>query len=45
MITTITLRAPEALKEALRIESRKRGISINALVLQILWTWQKDLAK
>lgn len=42
MTTTVTLRAPEALKEALRLEAKKRGISVNALILQILWGWKVE---
>ena len=34
-----TLRLPATLYEQLGSESSKQGISINALILQILWEW------
>lgn len=41
MIEKILLRAPQELKEQLKRESMRIGISLNALILQILWEWVK----
>ena len=35
----ILIRPPEALKENLKREARRMGITLNAIVLQILWEW------
>lgn len=43
MIETITLRATKDLKEKLRMEAKKQGFTVNALVLQILWEWANSL--
>lgn len=37
-----TLRMPKKLNEELKYEARKQGISVNALILQVLWTWIED---
>lgn len=34
-----TFRIPKKLLEMLKSESEKKGVSINALILQILWEW------
>lgn len=34
-----TFRIPKKLLETLKFESEKKGVSINALILQILWEW------
>lgn len=36
-----TFRAPEDLRQMLKAEAKKRGITMNALILQILWAWVK----
>ena len=36
-ITRITLRLPEKLKAQLDAMARERGVSLNALITQILW--------
>lgn len=33
------IRPPDSLKESLQKEARRKGMSLNALVLQILWEW------
>lgn len=38
----ILIRAPQELKEILQETSKKLGITLNALVLQILWEWVKN---
>lgn len=38
----ILIRAPKELKEFLKNRAKKRGITLNALVLQILWEWVKS---
>jgi len=40
-----TLRLPPALLERLGKEANKQGISINALILQILWGWAEQERK
>lgn len=42
MIEKILLRAPRELKEFLKERSIKIGVSLNALILQILWAWVKE---
>ena len=37
----ILIRAPQELKELLQVRSKKLGITLNALILQILWDWVK----
>lgn len=34
-----TLRLPEALLDLIGKEAMKKGVSLNALILQILWDW------
>ena len=38
----ILIRAPEELKSILQQESKRIGISMNTLILQILWEWTKS---
>lgn len=38
----IQIRAPELLKAEILKEAKKIGISMNALILQILWDWAKE---
>lgn len=38
----ILIRAPEELKKLLQEKAKKLGITLNALILQILWEWVKD---
>lgn len=35
----ILIRAPKKLKELLRELAEQKGITLNALILQILWEW------
>ena len=42
MIEKILLRAPKKLKDALQGKSKQLGVSMNALILQILWDWSKE---
>ena len=35
----ILIRPPEALKEKLKCEAQRMGITLNAMILQILWEW------
>lgn len=37
-----TFRIPEELYTELKDESTKLGVSVNALILQILWDWEKE---
>mgnify|MGYP002771563261 CR=1 FL=1 len=37
-----TFRPPEALRLKLKSIADKRGITMNALLLQILWQWVKE---
>lgn len=36
-----TMRLPVKLRRALEIEANEKGVSVNALVLSILWDWVK----
>lgn len=36
------VRAPDELKESVVAEAQRIGISLNALVIQILWDWAKN---
>lgn len=36
-----TMRLPVKLRRALEIEANEKGVSVNALVLSILWDWAK----
>ena len=36
------VRPPEDLKDRLQIEAQRMGLTLNALVLQILWDWAKS---
>lgn len=38
----ILIRTPEELKKLLQEKAKKLGITLNALILQILWEWVKD---
>ncbi len=40
-----TFRVPDKLAEKLRKESERLGVTVNALILQILWDWEKKLPK
>lgn len=42
---SILIRCPEELKKILQQESKRVGISMNALVLQILWDWVEEKKK
>jgi|GEM_PF-1466616 len=39
-----TLRVPESLFAEIKIKAKKQGVSVNALILQILWDWVNDQA-
>lgn len=41
----ILIRSTRELKEILKIRSKKMGITMNALILQILWEWLKKESK
>ncbi len=36
-----TLRLPDELFEKLNIEAERRGLSINSMILEILWKWEE----
>lgn len=37
-----TFRIPTTLMKLLREEAKNKGVSLNALILQILWDWVKE---
>ena len=37
-----TFRLPKELFDNLKNEAKKKGTSVNALILQILWDWDKN---
>lgn len=41
MADMMTVRAPRELKDLIQSEAERMGISVNALVLHILWEWVK----
>ena len=38
----ILIRAPRALKDFLKEKAESMGITLNALILQILWEWVEN---
>jgi len=42
MANVMTIRPPENLRASLKKAANKRGLTVNALVLQILWDWLKS---
>ena len=40
-----TFRLPAELLEKLKKEAKNKGVSLNALILQILWEWISDNTK
>lgn len=34
-----TFRAPEEMRKRLKAAAKKKGITMNAMILQILWAW------
>ena len=45
MIEKILIRVPAGIKNALQSEAKRLGISLNALILQILWDYNKKEEK
>lgn len=37
-----TFRLPDGLFEKLKNKADKQGLSLNAMILQILWDWMED---
>ena len=37
-----TLRLPPRLYNLLQIQAKETGVSLNALILEILWDWEKQ---
>lgn len=37
-----TFRLPDSLFEKLKNKADKQGLSLNAMILQILWDWMED---
>ena len=33
------IRSPDRLQELIHGEAKRRGVTVNALILQILWSW------
>lgn len=40
--TRFTFRIPDELFKQLKENADKLGVSVNALILQILWDWEKE---
>lgn len=38
-----TFRLPDSLFEKLKNKADKQGLSLNAMILQILWDWMEDI--
>lgn len=45
MQSIMSVRAPDELQGLLKKCARKKGITRNALILQILWDWVKEETK
>lgn len=45
MIEQILIRTPKELKERIKAESERIGVTMNALMLQIMWDWMKQNAE
>lgn len=41
-MTRFTFRMPEAMYSKLKEEAKRLGVSVNSLILQILWDWAKE---
>ena len=39
-IVATTLRLPKELLESIRENAKEKGLTLNALILQILWKWE-----
>ena len=39
------IRAPEELKQKITVEAKRQGLTVNALVVSILWAWLKQNEK
>lgn len=44
-ILQILIRAPQELKEKLQEYAKRKGWTLNALILQILWAWVRENEK
>ncbi|PXX77385.1 Arc family DNA-binding protein [Dielma fastidiosa] len=44
-IERFTFRIPNELLNVLKHEAEKKGVSNNAIILQILWSWVKENGK
>ncbi len=40
-MASILVRCPDTIKDKLKSEAEKLGISVNALVLSLLWAWHR----
>lgn len=45
MISIMSVRAPDVLQNKLKKSAEKQGLTRNALILQILWSWVKENEK
>lgn len=45
MAKVMTIRPPEELHEQMKCMAKKRGYTLNQLVLQILWNWIENEKK
>ncbi len=44
-MSQILIRTPDETKEFIQKKAKKIGITVNALVLQVLWEWMKKEQK
>ena len=42
LMESVFIRLPVELKEALRVEAQRFGVSLNAFVLQLFWHWYQS---
>lgn len=45
MISQMLVRSPQELKDILQERAKKKGLTLNSLILQILWEWLKKQDK
>lgn len=41
MISQMLVRSPQELKDILQEKAKKKGLTLNSFILQILWEWVK----
>ncbi len=45
MNAILTIRPPDELRQQIRASAERKGLTVNALILQILWDWVQSQDK